>query len=172
MGFADFFNALDVFDADIQQSNGRALNVKDRPRHGRAHQCKFGELAGCRADIGADIEHNALRAHRRPQRRQGRPFNASHRPQNESRHGHQATGIASRNGGIGFAGSDSFERQPHAGALAAPQGLTRLFVHGYEVIGVDDARARRQARIRGECGIDTRAIATKNKFEFRMALKR
>ena len=53
---AHLLDALDVLHADVEQADARALDVKQRPRHGRAHQSIVGELARGGADVGAEIE--------------------------------------------------------------------------------------------------------------------
>ena len=67
-GFLDLFLALDLLDADIEQADGRPLDAEQRARHGRAHDGEIDELVRVGADRGADVEHDALAAHGRPDR--------------------------------------------------------------------------------------------------------
>ena len=67
-----FLDALDLLDADIEQADGRPLDVEQRSCHGRAHEREIAELAGAGADVGADVEHDAFGFDGRPQGRDGR----------------------------------------------------------------------------------------------------
>ena len=81
------------------------------------------------ADVGAEVEHDAFGLDGRPQAGDGGPLDAGHGPQDQLGHGHQGAGVAGRDGNIGLALLHGLERQPHAGALAAPHRLARLVLH-------------------------------------------
>ena len=61
------------------------------------------ELAGIGADIGADVEHDALALDRGPLDGDRRAIDASNRLQAELGHGHQRAGVAGGHRGVGAA---------------------------------------------------------------------
>ena len=54
--------ALGLFDADIEQTDARAIEAEQDARHGGAHHRKIDEVVGVRADRGAEIEHDGFTA--------------------------------------------------------------------------------------------------------------
>ena len=46
----DLLQALDLLDADVEQADGRPLDVEERARHGRAHHGEVEQLLGVGAD--------------------------------------------------------------------------------------------------------------------------
>ena len=147
-GGFDLFDALDFLDADIEQPHGRALEIEHDMRHRRAHDRQHDQMLRIGADGRADIEHDGLALHRRPQAGDGGPVDLRHGAQANLGHGHQRAGVARRNRHVGLALLDRVQRQPHRG-IAPPhaQRLARLGVHLDGDIGVEEARHRRQFRI-------------------------
>ena len=100
-------------------------------------------MARIRADGGADVQHDAFAAHRRPDRGDGRTVDLRHGAQAELRHGHQRAGIAGGDRNVGLALLHRFERAPHGRLLPPlPQGLARLFIHADRDFGVVKRRNR------------------------------
>ena len=64
--FLDLLNPLDLFDADIEETDRWSLHAEQGSGHRRAHQGKLDDLAAIGANIRTDIEHDALRRNRRP----------------------------------------------------------------------------------------------------------
>ena len=60
-GLAHLLEALDLLDADIEQADGRPLDVEQHARHGAAHDREIDEMRFVGADRGADIEHDRTR---------------------------------------------------------------------------------------------------------------
>ena len=59
-GLAHRLLALHFLDADIEQADGRALEIEQHARHRAAHHGKIDQMLGVRADRGADIEHDRV----------------------------------------------------------------------------------------------------------------
>ena len=78
----------------------------------------------------------------------GGPLDAGHGAEHQLGHGHQRAGVAGRDGEVGLALLHGLERQPHAGAAPATHGLARLVLHLDDGVGVDDARALGERRMR------------------------
>src|SRR5579883_3494 len=64
-GAAHGIIALEILDADIEQSDRRLQQAKHGPREDIAHQSELDEIVGVAFDIGAEIEHDAFAALRR-----------------------------------------------------------------------------------------------------------
>ena len=60
-GLADFLVALHLLDADIEQPDGRPLQVEQHARHGAAHDRQRHQMMRIAADGGAEIEHHRTR---------------------------------------------------------------------------------------------------------------
>ena len=84
-GLLDGLDALDLLGADIEQPDGRPLEVEDDARHGGAHDRHVDEMARIRPDRGADVEHDALAAQGRPHGGDGRALDMRHGLQAELR---------------------------------------------------------------------------------------
>ena len=145
---ADFLAALHFLDADIEQADGRALQVEQRAGHRRAHHGQRLQMVRVAADRGAEIEHHRVAACGRPDRRQRRAVDALQHAQAESRHRHQRAGIAGGDRDIGLALFDGVDRLPHRRHLAAAaQRLARLVVHADGDGGVKHLRHLFQRRM-------------------------
>ena len=156
-GLSDLVDALHFLDADIEQPDRGLVDAEQCARHARAHQRELDELAGIGADIGANVEHDALALDGRPDGGDGRAVDAFKRLQAELRHDHQRAGIAGRHGGVGAAVSHRLEAKPHARVIAAlAQRLARLRVHGDGNFGVDQLRLGGERGMGLELGLDAR----------------
>src|SRR6185437_8403292 len=73
-GFAHLLDSLDFLDPDVEQPDARPGDTEQNARRGGAHDREIGEVLRIGTDRGADVEHDGLAAHRRPDRRNGRPL--------------------------------------------------------------------------------------------------
>ena len=55
------FQPLDLLDADIEQPDGRPLEVEQHARHRAAHHREIDQMLGIGADRGAEVEHDRSR---------------------------------------------------------------------------------------------------------------
>ena len=55
---ADLLVALDLLDPDIEQADGRPLEVEQHACHRAAHHCHLHQMTRVAADGGAEIEHD------------------------------------------------------------------------------------------------------------------
>ena len=60
-GLAHRFEALDLLDPDIEQADGRPLDVEQHARHGAAHGGEIDQMRLVGADRGSDVEHHRTR---------------------------------------------------------------------------------------------------------------
>src|SRR6476660_5089420 len=173
IGGLDPVQSFDLLHADIEEANGRPLHAEQRPRHGRAHQSKFDELAGVGADIGADIEHDALGLDGGPEHSYRRAVNTLDGLEAKLGHGHQRPGIAGGHCGVGASLAHRLEAQPHA-RMPAPfaQRLTRLRIHGHRNIGVQDLAFGGECLMVLELGVDAGSVADQEEAGVGMADER
>ena len=151
----------------------RAVEIEDDAGHGRAHHREIDEMARIGADRRADIEHDALAAHGRPQAGDRRPVDLRHRLQAELRHRHQRAGIAGRDGDVGLAGLGRVDGAPHRGLVAAiAQGLARLVVHLHRDLGVMEGRDRLELGMGVEQRQDLLLVAEDDEARIGAALQR
>ena len=59
-GLAHGFESLDLLDADVEQADGRPVEIEQHARHGAAHHRHVDQMLGVGADRGAEIEHDAF----------------------------------------------------------------------------------------------------------------
>src|SRR6202166_3392811 len=104
--------ALGLFDADIEQTDARAIEAEQDARHGGAHHRQIDEVVGVRTDRGAEIEHDGFTAQGRPQRRDRRALDARQGFEIELRHRHQRASIAARYRDVRVALLDSVDGAP------------------------------------------------------------
>ena len=55
-------DALDLFDADVEQADGRTVDIEYDPRHRRAHHRQINKMLRVGADGRADVEHDQFAA--------------------------------------------------------------------------------------------------------------
>src|SRR6201999_1099836 len=65
---ADMFVTLNIFGADIENSNRRPFETENGAGEGLPHHGKIDELIGIGADIRTNVEHNSLSTLGGPQR--------------------------------------------------------------------------------------------------------
>ena len=109
----DLLYALDLFDADIEQTDRRAIDVEDDARHRCAHDRQVDQVLGVGADRRADVEDDRFAAQSRPHRGDRRPLDLRHGAQADLGHRHQRAGVASRNRVVGLALLPRLDRLPH-----------------------------------------------------------
>ena len=78
-GLAHRLEPLDLLDADVEQPDGRPVEIEQHARHRAAHHRHVDQMLGVGADRGAEIEHDGFAPQRRPERRDRRPLDARQR---------------------------------------------------------------------------------------------
>ena len=164
--------ALHVFGADIENADGRPLEAQDGAREGLAHHREIDQLLGADDDVRADVEHHALAALGRPQRRDGGTRNAFERAELEHRHRHQRAGVAGGDRDFGFLVLHRFDGAPHAGVAAAAQRQARLFLHAHPLGGVADRDAFGELAALVEQRLQLALVAMQDELHRRMAQHR
>src|SRR5690606_730220 len=172
MSLASLVGSLDLLDADVEQPYGRLLDVVKGPGHGGAHQRVFAKLPRGGADIGADVQHDALAADGRPQGSDGGALDIGDWLQHRLGHGHQRAGVARGHGDVGFAFLHRFQREPHAGAAAAPKRLARLVIRPDNDVRMDNLRPCCQPGVSRQDRRDLSLIAKEQDLELGMADQR
>ncbi len=71
-GGLHLLDALYLLDADIQQADGRTLDIEDDAGERRAHDRDIDQPLVVRADGRADVEHDGFAPERRPEARDRR----------------------------------------------------------------------------------------------------
>ena len=59
---------LDFLDPNVEQADGRPVQIEQHARHGAAHHRQCHEMLRVAADGGAEVEHNGITARGRPYR--------------------------------------------------------------------------------------------------------
>ena len=159
--------SLEVLGADIQQPDRRLR----QPQHGAgedvAHQRELHEVLGVAFDVGAEVEHHALAAPGREQRRDRRPVDARQRLQHEFRDRHQRAGVAGRNDAVGAAVGDRIDRQPHARSPPGAQRQRRLGVARHHLVGMVTVAACGQPRQFGRAAARSGFVAEDQELRVR-----
>ena len=79
--------------------------------------------------------------------------------QDQLGHGHQGAGVAGRDHAVGLLPLHGFDRQPHAGAAAAPHRLARLVLHFHHGLGMHDLGPLGELGVACEVRPDARLVA-------------
>ncbi len=168
-------DALHFLDADIEQSDGRLLQIEQNTAPWRCPSARATQMILASAPIEAP---RSSTMNSPPQRRPDRArwpglSTPSSMVQIELGHRHQRAGVAGRDADIGFAALDRIEREPHRRhASSVAQRLARFVVHLDGDIGMDDARDSFQRGVFVEFGLNARGIADQEKLRVRVTLLR
>ena len=95
-GLLDHVVALDVFLADVEKTDGRALDALDRRGERAAHHRELDELRRRAVDVGAKVERSGDALARRQLRCDRGTVDTGQRLQHEARDRHERAGVAGR----------------------------------------------------------------------------
>ena len=107
------FIALDLFFADVEQSDaGAFLVLHGRYQHG-AHDGELQQMLGRAVDVGAQVEHVDLAFHGGQYAGDGGTVYPRQGLEHEARNRHQRAGIAGADAGVRFAALDQIDGDAH-----------------------------------------------------------
>ena len=162
---AHLLQSLDLFDADVEQSHRRPVEIEQHPCHCAAHDGEVNQVGRVRTNRRSHVEDDRFTAQGRPQCRDRRAADARRHLQVEPRHRHQRAGIAGRHRDICLAFLDGVHGAPHGRFPSSlSQRDARLVVHLHRDVGVKRTRGRRQVWARRQQRRNQRLVAEKQKL--------
>ncbi|MNO87645.1 hypothetical protein D3C76_790680 [compost metagenome] len=122
--------ALDLLLPHVEQRHPGGRYPLDLLGHDGAHHRKLQQGVGIAAHVCPQIQHHcALSAQCRQRLDEGGPVDPGQGFEHAFGHGHQGTGIAGTDAGIGLTGFHQIEHNPHGGVFQGTQRHDRFFAH-------------------------------------------